>query len=82
MSKMFDLTDEESTIKEYLGAKIDHKSDGSFGMYQPHLLEGIIKLIPGMDRANEHKTPTTITTLLAKDIDGEERKEDWNNRAM
>eukprot|EP00957_Ditylum_brightwellii_P157909 12019956-Ditylum_brightwellii.AAC.1 len=82
MSKMFDITDEGSTIEEYLGLKTDHKYDGSFRMYQPHLLERIIKVIPGMDRTNEHKTPAATTTILTKDIDGEVRKEDWNYRAM
>eukprot|EP00957_Ditylum_brightwellii_P141108 10750464-Ditylum_brightwellii.AAC.1 len=61
MSNMFNITDEESTIEEYLG---------------------IIKVIPGMDRANEHKTPAASTTVLTKDIDGKERKEDWNYKAM
>eukprot|EP00957_Ditylum_brightwellii_P112012 8541595-Ditylum_brightwellii.AAC.1 len=35
-----------------------------------------------MDRANKHKTPEASTTVLAKDIDGEEREENWNYRAM
>eukprot|EP00957_Ditylum_brightwellii_P028575 2159360-Ditylum_brightwellii.AAC.1 len=59
---MFDITDEGSTIEEYLGdvsttlTREDHK------------------VIPGMDRVNEYKTPTATTTMLTKDIDGEKGK--------
>eukprot|EP00957_Ditylum_brightwellii_P035554 2695626-Ditylum_brightwellii.AAC.1 len=38
--------------------------------------------MPGMDRANGHKSPAATTTVLIKDIDGEERKEGWNCRAI
>eukprot|EP00957_Ditylum_brightwellii_P108041 8242635-Ditylum_brightwellii.AAC.1 len=69
MSKMFNITDKGSTIEEFLGVEMDHTPDGSFRMYQLHLLERIIKVIPGMDRANEHKTPAATTTILTKDID-------------
>eukprot|EP00957_Ditylum_brightwellii_P130175 9929412-Ditylum_brightwellii.AAC.1 len=35
-----------------------------------------------MDSANEHEYPEATTTILAKEIDVEERKEEWNYRAM
>eukprot|EP00957_Ditylum_brightwellii_P069737 5295940-Ditylum_brightwellii.AAC.1 len=35
-----------------------------------------------MDRTNKHKTPTASTTILAKGVDGEEKREDWNYRVM
>eukprot|EP00957_Ditylum_brightwellii_P155298 11822222-Ditylum_brightwellii.AAC.1 len=30
LGKIFDITDEGETIEEYLGAKIDHNTDGLF----------------------------------------------------
>eukprot|EP00957_Ditylum_brightwellii_P077210 5867383-Ditylum_brightwellii.AAC.1 len=55
LKSRFDITDEGKTIEKYLGVKIDHNSDGSFRMYQPHLLKRIIKTIPEMEKATGHK---------------------------
>ena len=38
LKRKFDITDEEDTVEEYLGVKIDHNKYGSFRMYQPHLM--------------------------------------------
>ena len=74
----FDITDEGDTVEEYLGVKIDHNKDGSFRMYQPHLMERILKVIPGMDKANKHIIPAATTAILTKDVSGKARQENCN----
>eukprot|EP00957_Ditylum_brightwellii_P207487 15353199-Ditylum_brightwellii.AAC.1 len=82
LKRNFDITDEGETIEQYLGVKIDHSLDGTFRMHQPHLLNRLISTIPGIDRANEHLTPASSTSILTKDQEGEPRKETWNYRSM
>eukprot|EP00957_Ditylum_brightwellii_P033922 2570359-Ditylum_brightwellii.AAC.2 len=45
LKKRCDITDEGTAVEEYLGVKINHNKDGSFRMYQPHLMQRIIKAI-------------------------------------
>ena len=78
----FNITDEGDTVEEYLGVKIDHNKDGSFRMYQPHLMERILKVIPGMDKANKHIIPAATTAILTKDVSGKARQENWNYRSI
>eukprot|EP00957_Ditylum_brightwellii_P017201 1296892-Ditylum_brightwellii.AAC.1 len=35
-----------------------------------------------MDRANEHLTPASSTSILAKDQEGKPKKENWNYRSI
>ena len=67
MKKNFSITDEGDTVEEYLGVKIDHNKDGSLRMYQSHLMDRILKLITGMDKANKHII-SAATALILKDI--------------
>ena len=82
LKKNSSITDEGKTIEEYLGVKIVHNKDGSFRMYQPLLINRIIKAIPGMDKANEHTTPATSSATLTKDTSGKARQESWNYRSI
>ena len=75
LKRKFDITDEGYTVEEYLGVKIDHNKDGSFRMYQPHLMERILKVIPGMDKANKHIIPAANNSILTKDVSGKARQE-------
>ena len=82
IGRKFVITDEGETIQEYLGVKITHNDDGSFRMYQPYLIERIIKSIPGMEKANPHVAPSATTFTLNKGEGTPERKEKWNYRSI
>eukprot|EP00957_Ditylum_brightwellii_P130263 9937040-Ditylum_brightwellii.AAC.2 len=75
LGKRFDITDEGITVKEYLGVKIDHNKDGSFRMYQPHLMQRIIQTIPGTENTNEHLIPASTSITLTADKNGSGQKE-------
>ena len=72
--KGFKLTD-EGTMEEYLGILITHYKDGSFRMFQPHLIDRIIAAIPSMKEARGANTPASVGAILTKDVDGNPRKE-------
>ena len=75
LKRKFDITDEGDMVEEYLGVKIDHNKYGSFRMYQPHLMDRILKLIPRMDKANKHIIPAATTSVLTKYVSGKGRQE-------
>eukprot|EP00957_Ditylum_brightwellii_P087645 6673569-Ditylum_brightwellii.AAC.2 len=78
----FDITDEGEIIEDYLGVNWDHNEDGSFRMYQPHLLSKMIKAILGVAKESLITTQAFPTVHLNKDIDRQERKESWNYRPV
>ena len=52
-------------------------------MSHPNLINQIIEVIPGMDKANPksiHMSPNIV--LTAKDKSGKERQEKWNYRSL
>ena len=82
LERNFDITDEGNTVEQYLGVKIDHQGNGSFRMYQRHLISRILKVIPGMEKANEHRVPAATSITLTKDSTGKPRQENWNYRSI
>ena len=78
--KDFILTD-EGTLTKYLGVDVKHKSDGSFELKQPFLIQRIIDLL-GLEVESLHNTKPIPATkpLLHKDENGEERKNAWSYR--
>eukprot|EP00957_Ditylum_brightwellii_P109574 8357192-Ditylum_brightwellii.AAC.1 len=70
LGKRFDITDEGTTVEEYLGVKTNHKKDGSFRMYHPHLMQRIIQTIPGMENANDHLILAFTSITLTADKNG------------
>ena len=72
----------EGTMEEYLGIQIDHHNNSDFRMSQPFLIERIVDFIPGMAESNSVKTPACSSVTLTKDIEGENRKESWDYRAI
>eukprot|EP00957_Ditylum_brightwellii_P169816 12925695-Ditylum_brightwellii.AAC.1 len=80
LGKRFDITDEVTNAEEYLGVKINLNKDGSFRMYQPHLMQRIIHTIPGMENANEHLILASISITLTADKNEPGRKETWEYR--
>eukprot|EP00957_Ditylum_brightwellii_P178193 13572574-Ditylum_brightwellii.AAC.2 len=75
LRKRFDITDEGTTVAEYLGVKIDHNKDGSFRIYQPNLMQRIIQTIPGMEKANKQIIPVSMTITLTAGKNKAGRKE-------
>ena len=51
-------------------------------MSQPNLINCIIEVIPGMDKANPKSIPMSPNTVLTKDKYGKERQEIWNYRSI
>eukprot|EP00957_Ditylum_brightwellii_P069664 5290359-Ditylum_brightwellii.AAC.3 len=45
-------------------------------------IDQLISIIVGMERANEHLTPSSLISLLTKDKDGELMKYSWKYRPM
>ena len=78
--KDFILTD-EGTLTKYLGVDVKYKSDGSFELKQPFLIQRIIDLL-GLEGDYQHNTKPTPATkpLLNKDENGDERKNVWSYR--
>eukprot|EP00957_Ditylum_brightwellii_P192515 14658146-Ditylum_brightwellii.AAC.2 len=82
LKRSSDISNQGKTVEEYIGEKIDHNKNGLFRMYQPHLMKRIIKAIPGMQRATEHKIPAATPLVLTKVKDGKARQEKWNYRSV
>eukprot|EP00957_Ditylum_brightwellii_P177490 13518748-Ditylum_brightwellii.AAC.1 len=82
LRRRFNITDEGTSVEEYLGVKTDHGEDGSFRMYQPHLMQRIIMVIPGLENANEHIIPASTSITLTADKHGSDRKETWHYRSV
>ena len=76
-SKGFKMTDER-TMEKYLGTLITHNDDGSFRMYQSHLIDRIIDSVPDMKDTRGAFTPASAGIILTKYVNGEAQKEDWN----
>jgi hypothetical protein len=77
----FKLTS-EGKLDEYLGMEIVDSEGGAFEIKQPHLIERILKAV-GINPAdtNSRDTPATLP-LLHKDLEGIERKLQWNYRSI
>ena len=74
----FQLTD-EGDLNRYLGVDIDRRSDGTFELRQPYLIERCLKAMEIDDTMNPKKVPV-MKPLLHKDKDGDPRKTAWNYR--
>eukprot|EP00957_Ditylum_brightwellii_P174482 13285006-Ditylum_brightwellii.AAC.1 len=45
-------------------------------------MKRIIKAIHGMENATDYKVPAATSLILAKDINGMARKQNWNYRSV
>ena len=83
LQKKYTLEDEGSLTK-YLGVDMQINNNGTMELKQPFLIERILKLICSEGENFESKTnirPTpAVKPLLHKDLDGPDRKCDWNYR--
>ena len=85
----YSLTDEGElgvegeTFSSYLGVKVEYnKVSGEITLSQPFLIERILELLESaIQDANVKKTPAEYKSILHKDKDGPDRKQDWNYRS-
>jgi hypothetical protein len=79
-SENFVFTDGES-LDCYLGVQIERLPNGSIKLFQPYLIERIIRLVMEDKPLNPSKVPAS-KELLHKDSDGVARKHDFNYRQV
>ena len=79
-SEGFVFTDGGS-VESYLGVQVEKRADGSLKLYQPFLIDRIIKLVMGDRPLNSSYVPAG-KDLLHKDVDGPARKHDFNYRQV
>ena len=85
----YELTDEGQlgiegeTVSSYLGVKVTYDEDsGQISLTQPFLIERILELLnSSVQEANIKRTPAEFRSILHKDLDGPDRKQDWNYRS-
>jgi hypothetical protein len=77
----FKITD-EGTLNDYLGVQVEHMTDGTIKLSQPHLIQQIIDDIGFNERTTSKPTPAASTVRLHRDLHGEERREKWHYRSI
>ena len=78
----FELTD-EGPVSAYLGVDVQQIDDATFTLKQPFLVQRIIDSLGNATKdANVKSTPAVHRQLLTKDLDGPERKQNWNYRSL
>jgi len=68
---------DEGNFETFLGVSVKHVEDNSIALTQPQLIRKLLKLV---DLGEVNPKPTPAVEVLSKDIDGEERKYQWNYR--
>ena len=68
-------------MEEYLGIQLEHTGD-SICMSQPVLIERIIDAVARIRKSNPVNFPTLPLIVLAKDENGESRRENSNYRFL
>jgi hypothetical protein len=74
----FSFTD-DGGLDKYLGVDVKRHKNGSIELTQTHLMQRFLEVIKLDDKFNPKPTPA-IKPVLCKDIQGENRKHDWNYR--
>jgi histone deacetylase 1/2 len=84
----YDVTD-EGEIDDYLGVKIERRSDGTIKLSQPHLVDQILEdlnLLPeksnGRYASKTSETPAQSTTILSRGQEDESHNEKWQYRSV
>jgi hypothetical protein len=87
LQKIFEVED-EGTIEDYLGVKVEELMDGSIKLSQPHLIDSILEdlgLVNNKEVTNESKgrpTPALSTQLIGPDREGEAFDYKWSMRSV
>jgi hypothetical protein len=80
LSKHFNITD-QGQIDDYLGVKVERKSNGGIKLSQPPPMELIMKDLKFVDEVKPNEMPAPSTVILNKDQDGEDFDESFHSRA-
>ena len=84
LKKAFDLTD-EGELQDYLGTRFIRHTNGRMELQQQKSIDNCLKLLGmGEDKENVklHNTPAESSKILHADINGTDRKQMWNFRAV
>jgi len=73
----------EGDIGDFLGVQIQRKSDGTFELTQPHLIDQILKDLK-LDRPETKikRTPTAVNKILCRHLDSEAFDNHFNYRSV
>ena len=78
----FEITD-EGLVSSYLGVEVKKLDNDTYSLIQPYLIQRIIDSLGDAVRdANTKLTPAVNRQILSKDLNGSERKQDWNYRSL
>jgi hypothetical protein len=85
----YDVTD-EGQLSDYLGVKIERRTDGTIKLTQPHLIDQILEdlnLLHSVSgdskfKAKSQNTPAATSVILGRDVDAESHKENWSYRSV
>jgi hypothetical protein len=84
----YGVTD-EGQIDDYLGVKIERRTDGTIKLSQPHLIDQILDDLNLLhsDETSKYQpksqdTPANTTTILDRDVDGEPHDQKWSYRSV
>jgi len=85
LQRSFDIT-MEGTIEDFLGVKFERRSDGTFSLSQPQLIDSILKdlgLIDGrLKRAKPKRTPAKTSLILRRDTGKLKHSAKWDYRSV
>jgi len=68
----------EGEVDEYLGVKVEHRSDGSFKLSQPLLIEQILTKLGFNERTRQKGTPALSSKILHRDAEGPDHNTSWD----
>jgi len=85
LQRSFDIT-MEGTIEDFLGVKFESRSNGTFSLSQPQLIDSILKdlgLIDGrLKRAKPKRTPARTSLILQQDTDRLKHTASWDYHSV
>jgi hypothetical protein len=80
-TRAFNMTD-EGDLNDYLGVKVEYMENGTIKLSQPHLIQQVIDDLGFNERTGGKPTPAASTIKLHRDLNGEERREEWHYRSV
>ena len=81
LANEFDIED-KGDVSEYLGVKIDYLDDGRIKLYQPHLIEQILKELNINSYVKHRPTPAASTKILQRFQGEPSHQKDWHYRSV
>ena len=82
LSKQNFTIEDEGTVSNFLGVKINHSNDCMITLTQPQLIDSIIKDLNMNDNTKSRAIPAYTSKLLRKDADGESVEANFHYRSV